>query len=131
MIRISLIQTLMQRLILAACVVSFLFGCTNSSPTAPAERRFALQGEVISVNAPEKLLAVKHGDIPGFMSAMSMSYSVAAVGELENLKPGDNIKADLVVVNGLARLEKIAKVEPLVSAPASTPSSGAAQPPHH
>src|SRR5713101_9226035 len=107
MIPIRLIHTLLHRLVFAACVVSFLVGCTNSSPIAPAERRFALQGEVISVNAPEKLLAVKHGDIPGFMSAMSMSYSVAAVGEIENLKPGDNIKADLVVVNGVARLEKI------------------------
>jgi Cu/Ag efflux protein CusF len=73
---------------------------------APA-KRYPIQGEVISVDAPKKLLTVKHGEIPGLMPAMTMGYTVASEKEIEALKPGDKISAELVVSDNVGRLENI------------------------
>jgi Cu/Ag efflux protein CusF len=74
--------------------------------TAPA-KRYPMQGEVISVDAPKKLLTVRHGEIAGLMPAMTMSYAVANEKEIETLKPGDWISAELVVSDNIGRLENI------------------------
>jgi Cu/Ag efflux protein CusF len=84
---------------LAICLAS---GCQS----APA-KRYPMQGEVINVDAPRKMLIVKHGDIPGLMSAMTMGYEVADEKEIASLKPGDKISAELVVSDNVGRLEKI------------------------
>jgi Cu/Ag efflux protein CusF len=80
-------------------------GC-HSAP----EKHYPIQGEVISSDAANKLLTVKHGDIPGLMPAMTMTYQVAEPKQMETLQPGDKITADLVVSENKGRLEKIAVV---------------------
>ena len=88
-------------------LIAGLAGC-QSEPTA---KHYALEGEVISVTPGGTAVAVKHGDIPGFMSAMTMSYAAADPKEAEKLQPGDKIKADLVVSKGKTHLEKIVVTE--------------------
>lgn len=83
--------------------VAIAAGC-QSKP----EKHYPIQGEVISVDAANKLLTVKHGDIPGLMPAMTMSYQVAEPKQMQALQPGDRISADLVVSENKGRLEKIA-----------------------
>lgn len=95
-----------------------LAGCSS----AP-EKRYPLQAEVISVEAPRGLIVVKHGEIPGLMPAMTMQYSVADPKQIENLQPGDTITAELVVSESKGRLEKIA----LVSKGNGKPSAGTSQ----
>ncbi len=63
------------------------------------------------MDLPRRLLIVRHGDIPGFMPAMTMGYSIAVPKEVETLGAGDKISADLVVSEGKARLEKIVLLE--------------------
>ncbi|MFQ5883368.1 MAG: copper-binding protein, partial [Candidatus Methylomirabilales bacterium] len=50
------------------------------------------EGEVRSVDPKEKLLVVKHGEIKGFMGAMTMGYPVSSADLLKGLKKGDRIK---------------------------------------
>ena len=83
--------------------LGFAAGC-QSKP----EKHYPVQGEVISADAAKKLLTVKHGDIPGLMPAMTMTYEVAEPKQMETLQPGDKIAADLVVSENKGRLEKIA-----------------------
>jgi protein SCO1 len=85
--------------------VGFAAGC-QSAP----EKHYPIQGEVISVDEGKKLITVKHGDIPGLMPAMTMTYQVAEPKQIESLQPGDKIAADLVVSESRGRLEKIALV---------------------
>lgn len=92
-------------LTVAVICVGFAAGC-QSAP----EKHYPIQGEVISVDAAKKLLTVKHGDIPGLMPAMTMTYQVAEPKQMETLQPGDKITADLVVSENIGRLEKIALV---------------------
>src|SRR5579859_7505733 len=91
-------------LVLLICV-GFGAGC-QSAP----EKHYPIQGEVISADAAKKLLTVKHGDIPGLMPAMTMTYQVAEPMQMETLHPGETITADLVVSENKGRLEKIALV---------------------
>ena len=91
----------------------------------PEEKRYAIQAEVVAVDLPRKLMIVTHGDIPGFMPAMTMSYAIAVPKEAASLAPGDKITADLVVSAGKARLEKIVLLEKAKpnAAPAPAPAA--------
>jgi Cu/Ag efflux protein CusF len=80
-------------------------------------KHYAIQAEVISVDVPKKMVTVKHGEIPGLMPAMTMNYLVADEKQIEPLKPGDKISADLVVGENVGHLEKIVLVEKAVPAP--------------
>lgn len=82
-------------------------GGGNATATAPQEKRFALTGEVISVDAARKVLVVQHDEIKGFMPAMTMEFSVSS-GDAAAAKPGQRIRAELIPVEkGNWRLEKI------------------------
>jgi protein SCO1/2 len=76
----------------------------QESPT----RRFALHGSVVAVNRGSGNVVVKHDDIPGYMSAMTMPYHAANPRDLTFLESGDEIRAELVVtIEGAAQLEHI------------------------
>jgi hypothetical protein len=106
-------------LILGVNLVVISFGGCGAPPE---EKRYPIQAEVIAVDMPRKLLIVKHGDIPGYMPVMTMSYGIGVPKEAGSLAPGDKISADLVVSAGIGRLEKIVLLEKVKpnQAPASS-----------
>ncbi len=108
------------RILVLLVVVCSLFGAGCQS--AP-EKRYPVQAEVISVEPQRQMITVKHGDIPGLMPAMTMSYMVADPKQIEKLGPGDKISADLVVSDSKGRLEKIT----LVSKGDGKPNPGSSQ----
>ncbi len=116
-------------LLFLSFLVLLLFILFQSGCGAKEEKHYPIQAEVISVDLPKKLIIVKHGEIPGLMPAMTMSYLIAVPKEAENLGPGDKITADLVVSENKAHLEKIVFVEkakpnsPPPSAPPTAPHS--------
>jgi protein SCO1 len=59
-------------------------------------KKYVLRGQVLSTNPAKKEVTVKHEEIPGFMPAMTMSYKVNDQTVVQELKPGDQIAADLV-----------------------------------
>jgi len=93
--------------------------------TPASERSFTLQGQVLSIDAPRKIVVVKHEDIKDFMPAMTMPYEVKEARLLEGLAPGDLITATLVVFSNGAHLTAIKKVG---SAPLEQPPTAAANP---
>ena len=104
-------------IVLGACGL-FFAGCHKDEG-----KHYPVSGEVISVDVPTQMIMLKHGDIPGFMPAMTMDYKVADGQQIAGLKPGDTISADLVVTENIGHLEKIA-VQPKAvppSPPAATP----------
>ena len=102
-------------LLLSVALVYFTAGCQP----APS-KHYPVQGEVISVDPPRKLITLKHGEIPGLMPAMTMQYAVADARQIESLQPGDKISADLVVSENIGHLEKIT----LISKGSGKPSDG-------
>lgn len=59
--------------------------------------RYHLHGLVLATSAATDEITVQHGDIPGFMPAMTMAYKLKDPTEIQKLKPGDEISADILV----------------------------------
>jgi hypothetical protein len=130
-------RRLFLNLIMAAGIAlsAGLAGCGSTKPAEqPAEgpKRYHLSGRVVSVETPKQQVTVDAGDIPGFMAAMSMGYSVKNPNLLTPLSAEDQITADVVVNGNDVYLENIVVVKKADKAkpPAATGTSPASgQPP--
>ena len=92
------------RILLAVLVL--VAGCRRQEPPA---KQYELTGQIISVKPEQQEVLVKHGDIPGFMPAMTMPYRVEDAGLLQGKQAGDLITATLVVGENSAHLSAITK----------------------
>ena len=95
------------RALLTACTALLFTACLAPSPQAPKDGRYPVTGEVISVDRPNQQVTMKHGDIPGLMKAMTMTYPLKDDSVLRRLAPGDHLQADLLVQNGAAELKNV------------------------
>jgi protein SCO1/2 len=105
----------MRRLLLAMLIVT---ACNRTEPT----KQYQLQGQILDVKPDTKEVLVRHGDIPGFMPAMTMPYKVEDATLLAGKQPGDLITATLVVGETEAHLSKIDKTGHAPVADASGPA---------
>ena len=62
------------------------------------------------MNADHTQARIKHEEIPGFMSAMTMSYKVRDSRQFEGLQPGDVITSTLIVVSNDAYLSDVRRI---------------------
>jgi Cu/Ag efflux protein CusF len=103
-----------------------LAGCGSPKPAQqqPAEgpKRYKLEGRVVSVETAKQQVVVDAGDIPGFMMAMTMGYSVKNPNLLTPLSAEDKITADVVVNGNDVYLENIVVVKKADQA--KTPAAG-------
>ena len=70
-----------------------------------SKRPIRFAGHVESVDAANKVVTVKHGDVPGFMDAMTMGYGIDDEVILKKIAPGDDIVA--TVYAGDSKLYKV------------------------
>jgi len=78
----------------------FLFTACQKAETQPASvdvKRYALKGKVISVDREKKKAKIDHETIPGFMEAMTMDFPIHEDWVWNDLTPGSEIRAELVV----------------------------------
>jgi protein SCO1 len=108
-------------IVFSLCVAIVAAACSRKPPD---ERIFPLQGQVQEIDAPRKLVILKHEEIKGFMPAMTMPYEVEDPKVLDTLAPGDLIDSTLVVFSAGARIRNIKKVgtAPLEKPPADAPT---------
>src|SRR5579872_2880420 len=89
-------------------LVPFVFalgfsGCSSSS----AIKHYALHGKIMSVDKLGHELIVQHDAIPGFMEAMTMPYPVSDNALLNQVGPGDEIKADIKVQGDQVAIDQL------------------------
>src|SRR6266849_8328732 len=89
----------------------WLTGCSSPKPAQQPARRYSLNGRVVSVEKAKQQVVVDHGEITGFMMAMTMGYSVKNPTVLDSLSPEDQITADVVVNGNDVWLENIVVVK--------------------
>ncbi len=82
-----------------------------AQPAQQAPHRYSLNGRVVSIEKAKQQLVVDHGEITGFMMAMTMGYSVKNPSVLDALSPEDQITADVVVNGDDVWLENIVVVK--------------------
>jgi protein SCO1/2 len=99
----------------------------NKEASAEA-KRYPLKGKVVEVDRTKKTAKIAHDEIPGFMDAMTMTFSIRADWVWDDLTKDSEIRAELVVDNGVSWLENIGIVAaPNPNQPAPTPNLNFAQ----
>ena len=90
-----------------------LTGCSSPKPAEPAPppSKYSMTGRVVSIDKPKQQVTVDAADIPGFMMAMTMPYSVKNANLLETVSPEDQITADVMVNGNDVWLENIVVVK--------------------
>jgi len=99
---------------------------TAAVPEQPGEKRYPLTGEIISANPARGTLTVTHDEIKGFMMGMTMEFKVTK-GDIENAKPGQRIRAELVIRGNDLLLEKIWPDDAATSAAVAAAAKALAQ----
>jgi len=68
------------------------------------------EGKVIAVVLANQQLVVEHGEIKGFMEAMTMGYKVAPPALLDKIEAGDNVRFTIdTQQQAIVKLEKLHK----------------------
>lgn len=118
--------------VLFSLVVVTTTSCGNG--ISSNAKRFELHGKVVSVQPEDKQVTVTHDQIPGYMDAMTMPFSVRNTSLLSEMKAGDEITASLVVDGSRSWLDEISIVRsvpmegPVSATPVKQLSEGAALP---
>ncbi len=113
------INRLLYPSILLVCFFAALTAC-NKNSSAPAKqppstvsisdsspiKHYPFKGKVVMVDSVSRSASIDGEDIPGFMSAMTMSYNIRPESDLQKLHTGDSIQADVVVDNSDSNNEK-------------------------
>ncbi|MDQ1590114.1 MAG: hypothetical protein QOG71_741 [Pyrinomonadaceae bacterium] len=92
----------MLTLVATACVL--LAGCTPP-PDESRAQRYELKGKIVSFNKAQQQVIIQHQEIPGYMDAMTMPFTLREDSAFDVMHEGDDIQATLVVDAERTRLE--------------------------
>lgn len=93
------------RTIIALAALGLAAACSRE----PETRSYQLTGQILVVKPETNEVLVRHEDIPGFMPAMTMPYTVKDAAILEDRVAGDLITATLQVAPDRAFLSAITR----------------------
>lgn len=94
------------RIVPLIALLLLVFGC-GGDDAKPEVVTYPLTGEIVKIDRVKNRLMVAHDDIPGFMDAMTMPFTVKDTTLFEGLSVGDTIAATLVVGRHESWLEGI------------------------
>ncbi len=79
----------------ALLLLQSLIACSS----APAPKRYELEGRVVAVDRGARQLTIAHQDVPGLMKGMTMPFTVSKSSNwiFQSIAPGDSIHATLVL----------------------------------
>lgn len=84
-------------LIATAALSACQNGSTANSNSSSTAKRYDLKGKVVSVDKAAKKAKIEHEDIPGFMEKMTMDFPITEDWVWDELQPGAEIRAELVI----------------------------------
>src|SRR5215213_1379921 len=84
----------------------FLFTACQKAPTdqtaanaSSSAKRFNFKGKVVSVDRQNKRATIDHEAVEGYMDAMTMEFPIHEDWVWDDLTPGSEVRAELVVDN--------------------------------
>ena len=88
----------MYRLAATALMLAAAVSCAPAAPAPPPKAdRYPIAGQLLGVQLDTGQVVLKHGEVVGYMGAMTMPFPVEPVTALRDRRPGDLVKATLVV----------------------------------
>jgi protein SCO1/2 len=72
----------------------------ESNSASSTAKRYPLKGKVVSVDRVNKKATIDHEPIEGYMDAMTMEFPIHEEWVWDDLTPGSEVRAELVVDNG-------------------------------
>jgi Cu/Ag efflux protein CusF len=97
---------------LAVLASMLLAGCSGEparKDNGSSAKRYEIKGKVVSVDQRKPAVTLDHEDIPGLMKGMEMEFEVADSKVVEAIKPGDQVKGELVKDKSGYRITKLEK----------------------
>lgn len=121
--------------ILAIGFLALLGGCGGPAPGPPTAvppagadakpgvetKDYALKGEVLKVDKDGRELVIRHEEIPGFMTAMTMPFTPPRDADLDEFRVGDRVEGTLRVESEGGVTRDYDLVDLAVSRPALAP----------
>lgn len=103
----------MRYLFIFLSAILLFTACQKAETQTASEnaKRYPMKGKVISVDKANKKASIEHEKIEGFMDAMTMDFPIKDDWVWDDLSPGSEIRAELVVDNAATPpfyLEKLA-----------------------
>lgn len=102
--------------IVVALILSIAIGGLISCGQSEKLQRYDLKGKVVSVDKRGSTVSIAHQAIPGYMEAMTMTFTIDDRRLLDELAAGDGIQATLVVGGKRTRLENVIHTREAVDA---------------
>jgi protein SCO1/2 len=96
----------MRRPVATALILTMLAACAPASPPVTADR-YPIEGQLLGVQLDTGQVVLKHGEVVGFMDAMTMPFPVDDRAAIRERRPGDLVAATLVVEPGRYYLEDL------------------------
>lgn len=90
----------MHKLLFILALAILVAGCqkpAQSESNSANQKRYDLRGTVVSVDKIQKRAKIDHEDIPGFMERMTMEFPIHENWVWDDLVPGVQVRAELVV----------------------------------
>lgn len=108
--------TLLAALLFTACQ-------KTATQTAPGEaKRYDLKGKVVSVDREKRRATIEHEAVAGYMDAMTMEFPIHEDWVWDDLAPGSEIRAELVVDSSAKEPYWLEKIGIIASAKPGQPS---------
>ncbi len=93
-------------LCLSLIILFILPACKSKPPEASANaKRYEIKGKVVSADKANLKVTIEHDEIPGYMEAMTMPFTLNDEWVYGELTPGAMIQATLIVDQGKSWLE--------------------------
>ena len=113
-------------ILIVSSLAALLAGCRHGA--SGNAQRYDLQGTVVSVDARGETVTIAHGEIPGYMEAMTMPFKPKDRWVLDEAKPGNRIQATLVVDGLRSWLENVVLTQEATDNAAAATSAAEPQP---
>ena len=114
-------------LTISLLVLCFALPACQPTPNVVEGKRYELKGTVVGVDRAGQRVTISHGEIRGYMDAMTMPFTLKDASIINDISSGDGIQATLVVSDASTWLEDVIISKPAIKTSDAGPANDAKQ----